>query len=66
MQQGLTPEGPLQKPAFLTSESFYRAAAESAMRAVRVCSPLEGLPTEKYQQWQTLLLNFDPQEMLGG
>ena len=47
-------------------ESFYRAAAESAMRAVRICSPLEGLPAEKYEQWQTLLLNFDPQEMLGG
>jgi hypothetical protein len=47
-------------------ESFYRAAAESAMRAVRICSPLEGLPPEKYEQWQTLLLNFDPQEMLGG
>jgi hypothetical protein len=33
---------------------------------VRICSPLEGLPPEKYAQWQTLLLNFDPQEMLGG
>jgi hypothetical protein len=34
------------------------------MRAVRICSPLEGLPAEKYQAWKALDLTFDPQEML--
>jgi hypothetical protein len=48
------------------NDDFYRAAAESALRAVRICSPLEGLPENKYDQWKVLRLNFDPQEMLGG
>jgi outer membrane biosynthesis protein TonB len=46
-------------------DSFYRAAADTALRAVRnpSCSPLE-LPPEKYQEWRYLRLTFDPSNML--
>ena len=40
--------------------------AESARRAVQVCSPLQNLPVEKYEQWRELTINFDPKEMLRG
>lgn len=48
----------------LQSDPFFRAAAESALRAVLNprCNPLK-LPPDKYQQWQTMTLNFDPREM---
>lgn len=48
------------------SDPFYRSAAESALRAVRICSPLENLPPEKYEAWRDMRLTFDPREMLGG
>lgn len=48
------------------SEPNYRAAAESAQRAVHSCSPLKDLPVEKYQRWRELTLTFDPKELLGG
>ena len=45
-------------------DSFYRAAADSAMRAIRNpnCIPLR-LPTDKYDQWSTIVVRFDPSEM---
>src|SRR5262249_51002793 len=46
------------------SDSFFRAAADSAMRAVHECSPLKNLPTEKYENWSEMELTFDPKEML--
>ena len=48
----------------LQSDPFFRAAAESALRAVLNprCNPLK-LPPDKYQQWQTMTLNFDPKDM---
>jgi hypothetical protein len=52
--------------ARMTSDPTFRAAAMAAMRALRnpQCSPLE-LPPEKYQEWQTMTIHFDPKEMLG-
>ncbi|MDB2682688.1 energy transducer TonB [Alphaproteobacteria bacterium] len=46
-------------------DTAYRAAAESALRALRNprCSPLE-LPPEKYEEWKTTVIIFDPSEML--
>ncbi len=46
------------------SDPFYRAAAESARRAVLSphCSPLK-LPLEKYDQWQTFTVTFDPKDL---
>jgi len=48
------------------SDSFYRAAAESAVRAVLRCSPLQDLPQKKYESWRDIELTFDPKEILGG
>jgi hypothetical protein len=50
----------------MASDSEYRAAAESARRALRnpLCTPL-ALPPEKYKEWQSMTLHFDPKEMLG-
>ncbi len=46
-------------------DPFYRAAAQSALRAVLnpQCGPLK-LPPEKYEQWKTLNLTFDPRNLL--
>jgi len=46
------------------SDSFYRAAADSAIRAVKECSPLKNMPPDKYQGWRLMELNFDPRFML--
>lgn len=48
------------------SDPFYRAAAESAQRAVLNprCQPLK-LPPEKYEQWKDLRLDFNPKDMIG-
>ncbi len=50
----------------MASDSAFRAAAMAAVRALRnpQCSPLE-LPPDKYQEWQTMTIHFDPKEMLG-
>jgi hypothetical protein len=47
------------------SDPFYRAAAESALRAVLnpQCLPLK-LPADKYEQWKTLDLTFNPKDLL--
>lgn len=46
------------------SDSFFRAAADSAMRAVRnpLCSPFQ-LPPDKYETWKTTTVTFDPSQM---
>jgi len=51
--------------ARMTTDPFFRSAAESAMRAVLNprCSPLR-LPREKYDTWKSFTLNFNPKEML--
>jgi hypothetical protein len=49
----------------MASDPFYRAAAESAYRAVQLCSPLQQMPVKKYNTWKFVTLNFDPKEMLG-
>jgi hypothetical protein len=52
--------------ARLSSDPAFRAAAMAAVRALRMpqCTPL-ALPPEKYQEWQSMNLHFDPKEMLG-
>lgn len=39
-----------------------RAAAESARRAILQCAPYN-LPSEKYEAWADVIVNFDPSEM---
>jgi hypothetical protein len=50
----------------MEADPFFRAAAESALRAVRNprCAPLR-LPAAKYDRWKTMVLKFDPKELLG-
>lgn len=45
-------------------DGFYRAAADSALRAVQSpqCSPL-ALPPDKYEEWRHITVTFDPRNM---
>ncbi len=50
-----------------SSDSFFRAMVDSAVRAVRKTSPLRNLPIEKYDVkdgWREMVINFDPSEMM--
>lgn len=68
----LNPDGTLQQAKVIDDKGranydpFYRAAAESAIRALLNprCTPLK-LPPDKYYQWKTMTINFDPRQMLG-
>ena len=46
------------------SNPFFRAAADSAMRALQnpLCTPLN-VPPDKYDQWRKMTIVFDPKEM---
>jgi outer membrane biosynthesis protein TonB len=48
----------------MSTDSFYRAAGESAKRAVLdpKCNPLP-LPADKYDQWKQLTFSFNPKDM---
>lgn len=51
--------------ARMRTDTFFRAAAESALRALRnpSCNPLN-LPPEKYETWKSFTITFDPKDML--
>ena len=49
--------------ARMGSDNFFRAAAESARRAILLCQPFK-LPPEKYSTWQDMDLRFNPSEIL--
>ena len=53
----LLDQGPLGDP-------YFRAAADSAIRAVHICGPYQ-LPPEKYATWSEITITFDPREMSG-
>lgn len=69
----LNPDGSLRgSPAIVDRErlrqpgqEFYRAAAESARRAVLQCAPYD-MPRDKYERWRDIVLTFDPKQMLDG
>ena len=63
---GTVREARIRDTARMTSDLFFRAAAESALRAILNprCNPLR-LPREKYEHWKTMTLNFNPREMFG-
>ena len=46
------------------SDPFFQAAADSARRALLNprCQPLK-LPADKYDQWQTFTITFDPKDV---
>jgi hypothetical protein len=68
----LKPDGSVAQPPQLSAESesaaahdsFTRAAAEAALRAIYTCAPYK-LPADRYNQWQEITLNFDPRQMVG-
>jgi hypothetical protein len=68
----LKPDGSVAQPPQLSGESesaaahdsFTRAAAEAARRAIYTCAPYK-LPADRYSQWQEITLNFDPRQMMG-
>lgn len=45
------------------SDPFFRAAADSAIRAAHKCSPLKNLPADKYNSWKDMELNFNPADL---
>lgn len=62
---GTVREATLREPARMQADPYFRAMAESVLRAVLNprCQPFK-LPPDRYDVWQTLLLNFDPREIL--
>ncbi len=54
-----------QDPQLLTNtggNSYLRAAAEAARRAIFACQPYH-LPADRYSQWQDIQFNFDPRTL---
>ncbi len=47
-------------------QEYFRIAAESAYRAVKICTPLKNLPPEKYERWRDIVLTFNPRDQLRG
>ncbi len=47
------------------SSAFFRAAADSATRAIWQCQPYK-LPEGKFSLWRDMIINFDPRHMLNG
>lgn len=66
----LAPDGSVQGMEVVDRERFardpvFRTVAESAIRAVYRCAPLQ-LPGEQYALWREIEMNFDPARALGG
>ncbi len=62
---GMILAGPRVMNRTQLGDPFFRAAAESVLRAIRRCQPFE-MPPEKYAAWRDIELKFDPGKMLGG
>jgi len=69
----LNPDGSVAQPPQLTADSetavvrdsFVRAAADAARRAIYTCAPYK-LPEDRYQEWREINpFIFDPRNMLG-
>lgn len=55
----------INKTRLISGDRYFRAATDSALRAIDRCQPFQ-MPAEKYRSWRELDLTFDPREMLGG
>lgn len=62
---GAISAGPVVVNRTRLGDPFFRAAAESVLRAIRRCQPFS-MPVEKYTSWRNIELTFDPSRMLGG
>jgi len=65
----LKPDGTLSEPPRIDDQSrmdepYYRAAAESALRAISQCQPYD-LPPDQYDVWKEIDWTFDPSKMIG-
>jgi len=68
----LNPDGSVAQPPQLSAasqsavghDSYTRAAAEAARRAIYTCAPYK-LPANRYSDWRDITLNFDPRQMMG-
>jgi hypothetical protein len=54
----------IEDQARYRSDPVFRAAADSAMRAVRLASPLP-LPAGRAEQFRDLIIPFDPRRVMG-
>ena len=63
--KGVISSGPKVVNRGQLSDPYFRAAAESVLRAIRRCQPFK-MPTKKYASWRNIELTFDPSKMLGG
>ncbi len=61
---GMISAGPVVANRAQLGDPFFRAAAESVLRAIRRCQPFK-MPVEKYKSWRDIELTFDPRKMLG-
>lgn len=61
---GMISAGPIVVNRSQLGDPFFRAAAESVLRAIRRCQPFN-MPVEKYKSWRDIELTFDPRKMLG-
>jgi hypothetical protein len=66
----MNPDGTLRQATVIdqlrySTDSFFRAAADSALRAVRDpnCTPFR-LPAGKYNEWKVINATFDPSQIL--
>src|SRR5262249_46528522 len=53
------------EPIEYGASQFGPAMMNGALRAIRACAPYTGLPTEKYQDWKVLDIDFSPDQMMG-
>ncbi|MCP5381283.1 MAG: hypothetical protein H6912_02855 [Kordiimonadaceae bacterium] len=66
----LTLDGNLARPPvaddYVRMSGAMKVAADSALRAVRMCAPYSDLklPKTMYDQWREVILNFDPSGMI--
>jgi len=47
-------------------QGTFNQIAQSVIRAIRLCNPIKNLPTTTYEKWKTMILRFNPVEMMGG
>jgi hypothetical protein len=57
-------QGPPEVVSPPSGDAQWRAAADNAVRAVRLCAPYT-LPPERYSRWSEVTMNFDPRLMSG-
>ena len=46
-------------------EGNFNQIAQSVIRAIRLCNPIKNLPTSSHEKWKTMILRFNPGEMMG-